>query len=84
MTISNEHKDYRLTKLIDKPDKEGKKALFRAATADDITHTMSGNIPEVGDVRNVPVITLDARTIMLVGNSYLVILEESGAADGSV
>ena len=70
-----EHKTFELLKLLTDPPRSTIKALLRAATSEDTTHTMSGTIPEVGVIENVPVINLDAETILLIGKTYLAVLE---------
>jgi len=73
---SHEHRSFELVKLITNPDKQGRRALLRAAIGDSVTHTMSGTIPDVGEIVNVPTINLDDKTILIIGNNYIAILAE--------
>lgn len=75
MILGHEHRTYTLLKFMDNPDKHTLRNFLRVAIADDKTTTMTGTIPEYGEVTNVPMIALDSETILLVGNSYLAVLE---------
>ena len=71
------------TKIYTDTPKRTLEFLRRAVETDDQKATISINLPEIGEVVDVPFIQLSPKTILLIGSTWTATLEESEAADES-
>jgi len=83
--VGHEHKSWTLVCLYNEVPKRNIEALYRAVLSMDSFSQMSGTIPEIGEIVDMPMIALGPTTIMLIGQTWLAILEayvpENGDSD---
>ncbi len=72
---SHEHFTYKLAEFYDNPPNLSLRMLTRAIETNDRKTTISAFIPDLGDVENVPIISLSPSTIMLIGPSWIAIFD---------
>ena len=73
--VGHEHKSWHNPKIYLDPPRKTMETLNRAVETMDDPSWMSGSIPEIGEITDIPMLALSPTTIILVGKTWLATLE---------